>query len=551
MEIPPQSLSPEQILRDPLLNKGTAFSQYERDLLHLHGFLPYHVSTLEEQVQRSYQNFTKRRTELGKHIFLSSLQNRNEVLFYKMIEDRLEEMLPLIYTPTVGDASLQFSLLYTHSRGIYFSYPLKDKIEEIVDSIPRDEIDIIVVTDGERILGLGDLGSSGMPIPVGKLTLYTLFGGIHPARCLPILLDVGTNNQELLQDPLYLGWRNQRVKDQEYYDFIGSFVKAIKKRYPKVLLQWEDFGGRHAANLLSKYRKEICSFNDDIQGTAAVVLAGILAAVKAGESSLAKQKIIIFGGGSAGMGIAQQLFSTMIENGLPKEDAYSNFYIIDREGLLHDGMTTLHETQKRFARNFSEVSSWGKGSSVFLEDVIRQIHPTILIGVSAQSGAFTEVAIKEMAKHVARPIIFPLSNPTSKAECSAEDVIRWTEGKAILATGSPFPPVDINGKKFEVAQCNNVYIFPGLGLGVIASGSREVSDLMFHKAAEVLSEHSPILQNPAKPLFPGFTQLKGISKKIAFEVGIIAQEEGFADKISSEELSERINAIMWAPHYER
>ena len=536
------SLEPSEILDNPLINKGTAFTEEERDSLGLHGLLPYHVSTMEEQVVRRYANFMERPSQLAKYTFLSSLQNRNEILFYRLVLEHISEMLPLIYTPTVGDVSLDYSLMYHQHRGIYLSYPLKDKIEEIIANLPNQEIDVVVATDGERILGLGDVGVGGMAIPLGKLALYTLFGGIHPGRSLPIMLDVGTNNQELLNNPLYIGWRHPRVSGDEYYAFIETFVKALKKRFPKVLLQWEDFAKPHARPLLEKYRGQICSFNDDIQGTAAVVLGGILSAVKHAKKRLKQQKIAMLGGGSAGLGIANLIVRAMVQEGLSEEEARKNFYIVDIDGLIHTHLDRIDPEQMKFAHSFDEVKSWARSphGKIALLDVIQHAKPTILIGVSAQPNAFTEDIVKTMASYTQRPIIFPLSNPTSRCEAKPDDLIRWTNGNAIIATGSPFSPVDFDGKKYHVPQCNNVYIFPGVGLGVVASGIQKVTDEMFIRAAEVLSDHSPMIKDPEAGLFPDLETLRDVSRAIAIAVGTIANEKHIA---------ERVDRKMWFPDY--
>ncbi len=543
--------TPEHILSDPLLNKGTAFTVEERDHLKLNGLIPYHVSTLEEQVQRRYQNFKAQTTDLTKHLFLSALHNRNEVLFYRLVSEHITEMLPYIYTPTVGDVSLHYSYLYTEPRGIYLSYPQRDKIEEILNNISRDEIDVIVVTDGERILGLGDLGTGGMAIPVGKLTLYTLFGGIHPGRTLPIMLDVGTNNPTLLNDPLYIGWREKRISGKEYDSFIDRFIKAIKKRYPKVLLQWEDFGREHAQPLLEKYRHQICSFNDDIQGTASVALASLLTAIKMNHADLHQQKIVIFGGGSAGIGIANHFLGAMIAAGITKEKALQELYIIDIHGLVHQGLPEVPSHQKLFVRSQSEISKWKvpNKSMITLLDVVKEVRPTVLIGVSAQPGVFNEEVITTMAQYVERPIIFPLSNPTSKCEAHPADLLQWTKGKAIIATGSPFGEVAYEGKKIQIAQCNNVYIYPGIGLGVIACKAKEVSETMFYKAAEILSQHSPMLKAPQGTLFPSFEKLREISREIALAVVKVAQDEGLSPKTDEKARKKMIDAASWQPVY--
>ncbi len=544
-------MSPDQILHNPLLNKGTAFTEEERCRYKLHGRLPFHVSTIEEQAQRRYENFRSQTSNLSKHLFLSALHNRNEVLFYRLVSEHVSEMLPFIYTPTVGDVSTHYSALYTDPRGIYLSYPLQDKIEEIIAHIDREEIDVAVVTDGERILGLGDLGVGGMAIPVGKLALYTLFGGIHPAKTLPIMLDVGTNNQALLNDPLYLGWPHPRVSGAEYDKFIDRFVKALKKKYPQILLQWEDFSSRCARPLLEKYQNQICSFNDDIQGTASVALAALLTAVKMNHSHLAEQRIVVFGGGSAGIGISQHLVGAMQAAGISEEKARQIIYVIDIQGLVHEGLAEIPSHQRPFARSKKELEHWkvANPSKITLSDVVDNVHPTVLIGVSAQASAFTEEVIKTMSRYIERPIIFPLSNPTSKCEAHPADLIQWTEGKAIIATGSPFEPVSYEGKKIQIAQCNNVHIFPGVGLGVIASKASRVSEMMFFKAAEILSLHSPMLSSPQGTLFPPFEKLGQISKEIAQAVMRVAEDEGLSPSKTDSERKKLIDENYWTPRY--
>lgn len=542
----------QNLLRDPLLNKGTAFTFEERDRYQLHGLIPYHVSTLEEQVQRRYHNFRAQPSDLARHLFLASIQSRNEVLFYRLISENITEMLPYIYTPTVGDVSLHYSYLYSDPRGLYLAYPLGDQIEKIIDHLPQQDLDVIVITDGERILGLGDLGAGGMAIPIGKLALYTVFGGIHPARALPILIDVGTNNPTLLSDPLYLGWRHPRITGDEYDTFIDQCVKAIKKRYPQVLLQWEDFGRDHAQPLLERYRHTLCSFNDDIQGTASVALAALLAAIRANNALLQEQRIVIFGGGSAGIGIAHHFLGALRASGVSEEKARSEIYVIDIQGLVHEDLFQIPPHQRYFARSKEEISSWThiqNPSHITLEEVVKTVKPTVLIGVSTQNGAFTETIIKEMAKGVQRPIIFPLSNPTSRCEAHPVDLLKWTEGKAIIATGSPFEEVFYEGKKVPIAQCNNVYIFPGVGLGVITCKAKEVTETMFYKAAEILSAHSPLLTNPHGNLFPPFEKLRAISREIALGVIQVAEEEGLSQPTDAQTREKMVDDVMWSPVY--
>lgn len=544
-------MKPTELLNNPLYNKGTAFTKEERDTFGLHGLLPFHISTLEEQVERRYENFKQSADELAKYIFLSSLQNRNETLFYRLVSEHISEMVPLIYTPTVGDVSLHFSILYHQQRGLYLSYPLEDKIGAIIANWPIEDVDVIVVTDGERILGLGDVGVGGMAIPQGKLALYTLFGGIHPGKVLPIMLDVGTNNQKLMNDPLYLGWRHPRIVGDDYYKFIDLFIKALKNRFPKVLLQWEDFARPHARPLLEKYRDQICSFNDDIQGTASVALAAILGAVKLAKGKLKEQKIALFGGGSAGLGIAELIVQAMKLEGCSEAEARRNFYILDIDGLVHTQLDRAYPEQKKFAHDFNTLKSWeiADRGKITLLDVVRNAKPTILIGVSTQPDVFTEEIVKTMSGYIERPIIFPLSNPTSCCEAKPKNLIRWTSGKAIIATGSPFSPISYNGRQFSIAQCNNVYIFPGVGLGVIACRTPKVTEKMFIRAAHVLSEHAPMLKDPAGSIFPSLESLRKISREIAIAVGHVAEEEGLVPKSSRQEIEDRVNKQIWSPEY--
>lgn len=551
MEVIELSMEPLELLVTPLYNKGTAFTKEERDSFGLHGLLPFHVSTLEEQAQRRYENFKDKHDELSKYVFLSSLQDRNEILFYRLVAEHVSEMVPLIYTPTVGDVSVHFSALYRQQRGLYLSYPLRDKMSEMIASWPRDEVDVIVVTDGERILGLGDVGVGGMAIPQGKLALYTLFGGIHPERVLPIMLDVGTNNQKLLEDTLYLGWRHPRVTGDDYYNFIDLFVQTIKRRFPKVLLQWEDFARPNARPLLEKYRDQICSFNDDIQGTASVALAAILGAVKLAKEKLKDQKIALFGGGSAGLGIAELIVQAMRLEGCSESEARKNIYIIDIDGLIHTQLSRVYPEQKKFAHDINALKNWQipNSNKITLLDVVKNAKPSVLIGVSAQPNMFTEEIIRTMSSYVDHPIIFPLSNPISRSEAKPEDLIHWTNGKAIIATGSPFPPAQFNSKKFTIAQCNNVYIFPGVGLGVVACKAPKVIEKMFIKASYVLSEYSPALKDPTGSLFPSLENLRNVSREIATAVGHVAQDEGLVPKSSQKEIEQRVDQKMWYPEY--
>lgn len=545
------SKSGTDILADALLYKGTAFTLEERNALSLQGLLPYHISTLEEQIAISYQNFLQITKSLDKYLFLQELQMSNRILFYQFIYQYIEETLPYIYTPTVGEAAANFSQIFKRTGGLYLSFPFCSSMEEMFRSFYGKTIKVIVVTDGERVLGLGDLGVGGMAISLGKAALYTLFGGINPSHILPVVLDVGTNNQELLQSPYYIGWKHERVRGEEYLHFVDTFVNLVQAKYPDVVLQWEDFARPNAPYLLEKYRKKICSFNDDIQGTAAIVLAAIFSALQQKKEKLKEQRIVIAGGGSAGLGIAHYFLEACVLQGISISDARRNLYIVDRYGLVHMGQETeVGKELEKFVQDKNHLQSWKvkNREKIALLEVISNVRPTILIGVTAQGGLFTEELIREMAKHTERPIIFPLSNPTDKSEANFEDLIHWTDGKALIATGSPFPKVTYQGKIYHPSQCNNVYIYPGLGLGLVVSKSREVLDSMFIAAAKVLSRHSKGTENS---IFPGFSSLRKVSREIAIEVARIALQEGLAreKELNETTIASLIDSKMWFPVY--
>jgi malate dehydrogenase (oxaloacetate-decarboxylating) len=537
-------LKGRDLLRDPLLNKGLAFSDEERGRLKLHGLMPSGIMSLENQVKRRYEFFKKLTDDFTKSIYLSDIQNRNETVFYRLVLDHLEEMMPLIYTPTVGELSLQFSNIYRHHRGLYVSYPLSHQMEELFANVEEKDIDVIVVTDGERILGLGDLGAGGMAISIGKLALYSLLGGIYPGKALPIMLDVGTNKKELLDDPLYIGWRHPRIRGKEYDDFLESFVQAVKKKYPKVLLQWEDFGKDNARPLLERYRHKICSFNDDMQGTSAVTLAAILAAVKSTKAKLDQQRFVIVGAGTAGIGIAEQLHRALLREGLKDEEAASRFYLVDRYGLIHEDDQHVDDNQRKFARKKSEQES----KTTNLLEIIRFAKPTVLIGVSGQPNIFTKEMIEVMAAATEHPIIFPLSNPTAYAEAHPQKLLEWTHGKAIIATGSPFGTITYSGKPYKIAQCNNSNIFPGIGLGIIAVKPREVSDEMFIAAADTLSSFSP-MQKGGSGIFPSIPELRSVSREIAIAVAKTARDQGLCEKLSDQQIVQAVDRNIWTPSY--
>jgi malate dehydrogenase (oxaloacetate-decarboxylating) len=533
------------------LNKGTAFTEEERTEFGLHGLLPPLVETLDEQAVRAYEAFGKKDTDLERHIYLRALQDTNEVLFYRLLLDHIEEMTPIVYTPTVALACEQFSHIYRRPRGLFISYPLRNSIPQLLRERPNKDVDVIVVTDGERILGIGDQGVGGLGIPIGKLSLYTLIGGIRPERTLPIVLDVGTDNQERLKDPEYLGWRHERITGQEYFDFVDQFVRAVKQELPETCLQWDDFATPHARPILQHYRDQLLTFNDDIQGTSAVALGAALGAVKVTGKSLKEQQIVMLGAGSAGIGVADGLRAAMILEGLTEEEARSRFWVIDRNGLLHSGRKDLTSEQAVYAQPESRVAGWPRTSNgqIGLADVIGQIKATILIGLSTVGGAFSEPIVLEMAKKVERPIIFPLSNPTSKSEAKAEDLIRWTDGRALVASGSPFDPVSYGGRKIPIAQCNNIYIFPAMGLAVVAAGARRVTEPMMLAAARALAGNSPALKDPSASLLPPLAEIRKVAAEIAFAVGIQAQKDGVAPKISEDELRRRVQKAQWTPEY--
>jgi len=544
------SLKGADLLHNPLWNKGSAFTQEERDVLKLNGLLPSHISTLEEQFKRVHAAFVRKKTPLGKYAYLLDLLSRNEHLFYQYVLKYPVETLPFIYTPTVGEASVQYSTMFSNQRGLYLSYPLQDKMEEMIYNHACDDVQVIVATDGERILGLGDQGLGGMAISIGKLSLYTVFGGIHPAKTLPVILDVGTNNPQHLQNELYLGWRHRRLQGAEYDAFIERFIQAIRKRYPKALLQWEDFGKNNAARILEKYRHSILSFNDDIQGTGAATLAALLAAIKVSKSRLENQRVVIVGGGSAGVGIARMVLSAMVREGLSTDEALRRIFIVDSHGLLHSGFQHADENQRPLLHPQDALQGWRvqNPQAISLMEVVAHAHPTALIGVCGQGGIFTKELIQEMAQHTERPIVLPLSNPTSKAECTPSELIEWTHENAIIATGSPFDPVEYLGRTISIAQCNNVYIFPGLGLGALAATAREITDSMFHEAAHILANYSPALQNPQAALFPPLSEVRAVTREIAIGVAHCALKEGVGTT-PEHEIEERVDAIMWTPRY--
>ena len=544
------ALTGPELLNNSRFNKGTAFTESERDTFALHGLLPPHVGNLEEQRLRRRNWLASLATPIEKYRFMRDLQDSNEALFYSLITQHVEETLPIVYTPTVGEACQQFSEIWRKPRGLFLSYPNKHRIEQIVSHPRYDPIRCIVVSDGERILGLGDQGAGGMGIPIGKMALYTALGGIRPEWCLPILLDVGTDNEERLADPLYIGWRNKRVRGAEYEDFVDRFVTAVKRRWPHVLLQWEDFAGGNAAKFLERYRNQLCTFNDDIQGTAAVATATLLSAINVTGLPLTQQRIAVLGFGGAGIGISQLIVSAMQDAGLSEKEAHSRFYALDRYGLIVEGGQGVRPEQEPFARRRAELSAWSVGDpkNTGLLDVMRNAKPTVLIGVSGQPGAFTEEAIRTMAKNVERPIVFPLSNPISRCEATPQQVVDWTESRALIGTGSPFPPASYQGRAVPFAQTNNSYIFPGLALGIISSRARRVSDAMIKAATLGLAELVPTRQDKQAGLLPPLKEIRAVSQSVARAVALRAIKNGA--EVDEPGLDQELAANFWEPVYE-
>lgn len=545
------SLSGFGLINSPRLNKGTAFSDHERDLFELHGLLPPHVGNLDEQVGRRMRALADQPSPFHKYAFLRDLQDINETLFYALLLRNVEQMLPLVYTPTVGEGCQRFSEIWRKPRGLFISYPNKDRIAQILSHRRYDAVKCIVFSDGERILGLGDQGAGGMGIPIGKMALYTALGGIHPEHCLPILLDVGTDNEDRLNSPIYIGWKHHRVRGEEYDVFVDAFVQNVKKRWPHVLLQWEDFAGSNAARFLARYRDQLCTFNDDIQGTAAVAAATLISAINVTGVPLEQQKIAVVGFGSAGIGITNLLAQFVQDRGLSQDEARKRFYAIDRYGLVTENTKDLRPEQLAYARSEQEVRGWGRqlDGEISLFDVIREAKPSVLIGVSGQPGAFTEQAVREMAKHAARPIIFPLSNPTSRSEANPQDLMDWTEGRALIGTGTAFAPVNVGGKKVDVAQTNNSYIFPGLALGIVASKARRVTDAMIKAAAEELVKQLPTQKDRNASLLPPLSQLRSLARLIGGAVGRQAIRDGQAQVADEAELERELQANIWEPIY--
>src|SRR6266536_1387731 len=541
-----------QVLTNAMINRGTAFTPEERHALGLTGLLPSGASSIEGQLRRVYAQYQRQPTYLHKNVYLTNLRDRNEVLFYRLLSDHIEEMLPIVYTPTVGKAIERFSHEYRRPHGVYLSVDHPEDVEAALTNygMGADDVDLIVATDSEGILGIGDQGVGGIDIAIGKLAVYTAAAGIHPRRVIPVVLDVGTDNLGLLNDEMYLGNRHARVRDQRYDDLIDAYVTTATKLFPHAMLHWEDFGAGNARRILNKYADQVCTFNDDMQGTAAVVLAAAFAAIRAAGGRTRDQRVVIHGAGTAGLGIADMMRDVMIREGLRPEEATSRFYALGRRGLLNaDRSAQMYDFQVPYARPASEVAGWTRGGDggVGLAEVVEHVQPTMLIGTSTQTGAFTEKIVRTMAAHVERPIIMPLSNPTSKAEAQPEDLIRWTEGRALVATGSPFPPVEYEGRTYRIAQANNALVFPGLGLGVIVSRARRISDGMLTAAADSVASLSDAT-TPGSPLLPSVDNLRMVSAAVAIAVARAAVDEGLAEATLDDPI-QQVHQAMWRPEY--
>ncbi|MDZ7270155.1 MAG: NAD-dependent malic enzyme [candidate division KSB1 bacterium] len=539
-----------RLVEHPMYNKGTAFTNEEREALDLVGLLPELVATLELQCTRAYESFSAKPTNLEKYIYLISLQDRNETLFYRLLLDHLEEMLPIVYTPTVGEACLHFSHIFRRPRGLYVSANNVHKIDKVLANVPFANVSLIVVTDGERILGLGDQGAGGMGIPIGKSSLYVAAAGLHPAFCLPVLIDVGTNNEDALRDPLYIGLRQKRLTGEKYDYVIEQFVMGVRRTFPNALVQWEDFGKHNAFRLLERYRERICSFDDDIQGTGAVTVAALLAAMRIKNERLSDQRFVIMGQGQAGIGIARQIYTGLLEEGLSEAEARARIFGLDKDGLLVEGME-VSEEQRPWVKPRAAIANWEltDPNRIGLLDTVRNAKATVLIGVTGQAGVFDEAVLRQMAANCPVPVIMPLSNPTTKSECTAEFAFKMTEGRCLCATGSPFPPVQVNGGKRVVSQCNNLYVFPGMGLGALVSGTPKVTDQMFMAASRALADMLTPEQLRAGQMLPSIADIRQVSALVAWAVAKVARDSGLGMRTDDDHMLRIITAAMWEPKY--
>ena len=540
-----------KLLLDPLTNKGTAFPFEEREALGLRGLLPPARCTIDQQLVRAYENFCAAPTPIAKYVHLAALHDRNEVLFFRLLQEHIEEMMPIVYTPVVGEACQRFSHLYRRARGLYVSWQHRGSIVQVLTNWHGQNPSVIVVTDGERILGLGDQGAGGMGIPIGKLCLYTLCAGIPPDTTLPIMLDVGTDNEERLADPLYLGVRQRRIRGAEYQAFVDEFVQAVREVYPRVILQWEDFLKENAMIQLERFRDRLTTFNDDIQGTAAVTMAGLYAALRITRGALSEQRVLVAGAGASAQGISQLIVAAMQDEGMSEREAHAHIWMTDRNGLVVRGRAGLEGFKLAFAREPEEIAGWkvANPDAISLAEAVAHVHPTILLGTSTVPGIFNEQVVREMARHVERPVIFPLSNPTSKAECTPADALAWTDGRALVATGSPFQPVEQGGKRFRIGQCNNSFIFPGVGLGAWVADVQRITDGMFLEAARALAGCLAESDLEETALFPRLAHIRDISHAVACAVIRRAVAEGQAEPEQAEDVEKRVRAAMWKPEY--
>lgn len=534
----------------PIFNKGTAFPENERQIFNLEGLFPQTVSNLEIQKKRTYESFCNKPNDLEKYIYMLALQDRNETLYYSLMLEHLEEMLPIVYTPTVGKACQQFSHLFRRPRGLYISAPNIKNIDSILENAPFSNVSLIVATDGERILGLGDLGAGGMGIPIGKISLYVAAAGLHPAFCLPIQVDVGTNNESLLSDPLYIGWKHNRLTGQAYDDIIEQVITGVRRKFPNALFQWEDFGKNNAFRMLERYRERICSFNDDIQGTGSVAMGVLLSTIRIKKQKLSDQRFVMFGQGQAGIGIARQIVTGLMLEGLSEAEARSRIFGIDKDGLLVEGMPVSDE-QKPWLKSRSQIADWQltDTNKIGLLDTVRNAKATVLIGVTGQSGAFEKPVLEQMAKNCELPLIMPLSNPTAKAECTPEFAFEAMKGNCLLATGSPFKPVMANGKERFISQCNNLYIFPGAGLGALVAGTPKVTNEMFMAASQSLSAMVKPEDLAVGKLLPNIKEIREVSAQVALAVAKVARDSGLGIRLDDEQLLKIIYQAMWQPKY--
>ncbi len=548
VEVPHRGLA---LLRHPLYNKGTAFTHQERTAFGLDGLLPAAVSSLDQQARRMYGNIVRKEDPLEQYIGLAALQERNETLFYRLLLDHLEEFLPIVYTPTVGQACQEFSHIFRRGRGLWITPGDRGRVERVLESAPFEDVRLIVVTDNERILGLGDQGAGGMGIPIGKLALYTAVAGIHPSQTLPVSLDVGTDNAALLEDELYLGWRQPRLRGEPYYSLVDEFVRAVKSRFPHALLQWEDFTRANAFRLLETYRHALPSFNDDIQGTAAMALAVILSAERIRGTPLAEERVVILGAGGAGIGIAQLLRDALSGAGVEGEDLFSAIAVVDRQGLLVDDMplSDAHQRELAWPSALAVRAGLSRTSGRDLEQVVRAVRPTVLIAATGQAGAITTGAVRAMAAQVERPVILPLSNPTANSEAVPEDVLRWSQGRALIATGSPFRAVDLDGRRRSIAQANNAFVFPAIGLACVVGQVREVTQGMFRAAADALAREVTSEELDSGRLLPRVRDLRRVTTRLAAAVLREAGAAGVGLPFAEHEVAPALDQAMWAPVY--